>query len=386
MSYNPVHIDEMLDKLHDLSWLREKLGESEPLVDHAFPVNSDFQIMLPEGWEKVTDNQVVEGAWVRTASALAGGVEYPLTKAAILEIGAHGGIPRDHQQVMKYTLLQNEINWWMQEGLGDKQYKLLKNEDGVVLSVTRATINPFSNLALLNELLGGLQRKYGEDAGVLVDYKFHHDLELTNFRLIVPGEVRVISGTRVADDTWSTGVNFRNSLIGLKPPQLDAYLFRWVCTNGMYATHSTQTAPRRQIKDEADALEWTAMAVDEVLGGLETALDEVQGLTAIPVEGDVSMVLGDLFTQHSVPMRERTRVLNSMADLGGELTMYDVENALTRAANDESLSPRSVDILLSAGGHVAHANTGRCGSCRRLLPEGYVVPEPAEVDNSQEED
>lgn len=371
--YNPVHIDKMLPKLHSLGWLQEKLAASEPLEPHSFPVNSDFQIMLPEGWEKGADNQVVEGAWVRTAAALAGGTEYPLTKAAILEIGAQGGIPRDHQQVMKYTLLQDEINWWMQEGLGDKQFKLLKNGDGAVLGVTRATINPFSNIALLEQLVAGLHRKYGEGE-MLVDYKFHHDLELTNFRLIVPGSVRTITETRVADDTWSTGLNFRNSLIGLKPPQLDGYLFHWICTNGQYDTLSTRNAPRRQIKDEADALEWTAMAVDEVLGGLEHTLDDVQKLTEIPVEGDVSVVLGDLFVQHGVPKRERTRVLNSMADLGGALTMYDVQNAMTQAANDETLSPRSVDILLGAGGHIAHAATGRCDSCRRLLPEGYVIP------------
>lgn len=369
--YNSVHIDQMRDKLHSLDWLQEKLGASEPLVPHAFPVNDGFKLVVPGDWAKHADQEVVPGASIVTAHS---GTEYPLTKAAILETGALGGIPRDHAQKVLPSLFEQEANWWMQEGLGDANFKLLKGADDTVLGVTRATINPFSNLALLDELTAGLRRKYGADAELLVDYKSHHDLELTSFRLIVPGDVRVISGSRVADDTWSAGINFRNSLIGLKPPQLDAYLLRWWCTNGCYDTMSTMTAPRRQIKDQADAIEWAKFAVDEVLGGLETTLDGVQELTAIPVEGDVAVVLSDLFTQHAVPKAERTRILNSMADLGGELTMYDVQNAVTAAANMDGLSPRTVDILLSTGGHVAHANTGRCASCRRILPEGYVIP------------
>ena len=369
--YNSVHIDAMRPKLHSLDWLQDKLGGSEPLEPHTFPVNDGFKLVIPGDWAKHADQEVVPGASICTAH---NGTEYPLTKAAILEAGALGGIPRDHAQKVLPSLFEQETNWWMQEGLGDISFKLLKDAGGTVLGVTRATINPFSNLALLDELVNGLRRKYGEGAELLVDYKTHHDLELTNFRLIVPGDVRVITGSRIADDTWSTGINFRNSLIGLKPPQLDGYLFRWWCTNGCYDTMSTMTAPRRQIKDQADAIEWAKFAVDEVLGGLETTLDGVQELTGIPVEGDVAVVLSDLFVQHGVPKAERTRVLNSMADLGGELNMYDVQNAITSAANMDGLSPRTVDILLSTGGHVAHANTGRCAACRRILPEGYVIP------------
>lgn len=383
-----VHIDKMRDKLLSLTDVRGRLSASEPLEPHAFPVSGDFQMVIPEGWQAHAETQVVEGAWVRTASALNGGTEYPLTKAAILELGALGGIPREHQQVMKYTLLQDEANWWLQEGLGDKQFKLLKDESGTVLGVTRATINPFSNIALLDKALEGIEARYGKGE-VLVDYKFHHDLENTQMRLIVPGQQRTITDTRQADDTWSVGLNYRNSLIGLKPPQVDGYLFRWWCTNGCYDTMSTRTAPRRQIKDEADALEWMGVAVDEVLGGLESTLDGVQALTQIPVEGDVSVVLGDLFEQHSVPRAERTRVLNSMADLGGDLTMYDVQNAMTAAANMDDLSPRSVDILMGAGGHIAHAAAGRCdgsleNGCRRILPEGFAVPVQEQAEESAE--
>lgn len=383
MTHSSVHIDAMRPKLHDLDWLRGKLEASEPIEPHAFPAGEGVELVIPQDWHTVAENQVVPGALIRTAPALQGGQEYPLTKAAILEAAALCGIPRDHQQQIPAHLLVNEVNWWYQEGFGDKAFKLLKAgpsdseeegpAEGTVMGLTRHTINPFSNLALLAPVLAGIEKQYG-GGEVLVDYKFHHDLELTNFRLIVPGLVRTMTGTRVADDTWSTGINFRNSLIGLKPPELDGYLFRWWCTNGCYDTLSGQTASRRTIKDEADAVEWAAFAVDQVLGGLESTLDGVQELTSIPVEGDVSVVLSDLFTQHSVPRAERTRVLNSMADLGGDLTMYDVQNALTLAANSDQISPRTVDIMLRAGGHVAHAATGRCGSCRRVLPEGYVIP------------
>lgn len=373
--HDPVSIDQMRGQLLTMDDIRGELAVSEPLAEHSFEVNSAVVFTLADDWHNRGETEVSPGSVVHTAI---GGTEYQMTKTAILEAGAQCGIPREHAQKIPASLLQAEINWWFQAGFGDKSFKLLTQHGDTMLGMCRDTINPFSNLALLEVILGRIENTYGAGE-VLADYKFSHDLEQTCLRLIVPGQHRVIAGSRVAGDTWSTGLYFKNSLIGLKPPEVKGYLFRYWCTNGEYDTLSTVTLARRQIHDQPEALEWMTHAVDQVLGGLEHHLDEVQALTSIPVEGDVSLVLGDLFTQHGVPRAERTRVLNGMADIGGDLTMYDVQAALTVAANAEGLSPRTVDTLLGAGGHVAHASTGRCdgslaGGCRRLLPEGYVVP------------
>jgi hypothetical protein len=371
---NAVSLDEMAGTLLTLDEVRETLAASEPLAPHSFPTGSAVVFTLAEDWHSYGDTALAGTSTVRTAI---GGTELQLTKAAVIEAGALCGVPREHQQKIPAALLAAEMNWWYQSGFGDRTFKLLTQHGDTVLGMCRDTINPFSNLALLNEALAGIERQYGTGE-VLADYKFAHNLEHTGLRLIIPGQQRIISGTRVADDSWSTGLYLRNSLIGLKPPELTGYLFRHWCTNGCYDTLSTVRAGRRQIREEAEAVEWMTHAVDQVLGGLEHTLDEVQALTEIPVAGDVAVVLGDLFAQHGVPRAERTRVLNDMADIGGDLTMYDVQAAMTRAANAQGLSDRSVDVLLSAGGHIAHGAGERCTSCRRILPEGYLIPEPVE--------
>jgi hypothetical protein len=92
----------------------------------------------------------------------------------------------------------------------------------------------------------------------------------------------------------------------------------------------------------------------------------------------VSQVLRDLFAHNSIPQREQHRILAQMAELGGDLTMYDIQAAITFAANDETISPRTVDRLLELGGAVAHASSARCdGSlphgCHQLLPDNFAA-------------
>ena len=209
---------------------------------------------------------------------------------------------------------------------------------------------------------------------MLADYKFTHNLERTNLRLIVPGQQRVISGTRVADDTWSAGIQFRNSLAGPEQTQIEGYLFRWWCTNG--CTDTLAEAPalnRRQTSSPEDAYEWARESVDEILGSLEGSFTAVQSTTDVQVEPDqVAAVVRDLFTEHAVPARHRERIISELADVGEDMTAYDVMNAITVAANADGVSPDATEQILRLGGHVAHVgSTDRCGECRRILPGGF---------------
>jgi hypothetical protein len=222
-------------------------------------------------------------------------------------------------------------------------------------------------------MLKGIQDAYGEGE-VLADYKFTHNTERTNLRLIVPGQQRVISGTRVADDTWSAGIQFRNSLAGVEQTAIDGYLFRWWCTNGCTDTLASVSAlNRRQTPDPKDAYDWARESVNEILGGLEGSFDAVQSTTALAVEPDqVAAVMRDLFAEHAVPARSRERIIIELADAGEDMTVYDVLGAITVAANADGVSPDAVEQILSLGGHVAHAaGTDRCGECRRILPGGF---------------
>lgn len=381
---NVVTIEEMQGKLHDMDWLREKLSATEPLGSAVFnaggaKVRIDETDAEGKRWNdrELTD---VAPAWLEVM----GGERYALTRQAILEIGSECHIPRQYQQAVPTDLLTANVNWWLSGGLGERGFKLLTSGTAaaplsdppaggpipLARAVTRASVFPFSNLALLDVMAEGLEKKYGKGE-ILVDYKFHHDLEATAFCLIVPGFQRVIEGTHVADDTWSAGLRFKNSLTGLKQTAMDTYLFRWWCTNGAVDTMAGTGGFARRGTTQEDVLVWAREAVDEVLGGLEHTFEEIQAMVEIPVAGDVTSVLADLFTRHSLPVREQKSIIAAMADTD-DMTMYGLMQAATQAANGEGMDPRSVESLMRMGGHIVRSSAaGRCEGCRRLLPEGW---------------
>lgn len=377
-----VSIDKMRDQLLTLDQVREQLAVTEPLTEHLFtPRGVEFKI--PEDWadREVSDDAPLEGAVVQIGGDGASAGEYTLTRNSLLETGSACRITRGYQKAIPPDLLRVNLEWWFGHGhTEDKEFKLLtREEDGqspVVSAFTRGSVTPFSNLHLLDALLTGIENKYGAGE-VLADYKFSHSVERTHMRLIVPGEHRTITGSSVADDTWSVGLQLKNSLIGLRQTILDGYLFRWWCTNGCIDTLATSGGfSRRTQHTPEEVYEWARTSVDQVLGGLEETLDGVQALTDIPVSHDATLVLRDLFAQYNLPVRERDRVIAQMADTD-EPNMYGLLNAITVTANADNVPVSAVEQLMAMGGHAAHAVAGRCSAdhpCRRLLPEGYEVP------------
>lgn len=383
MSHTAVSIDDMRGQLISLDTARERLAQTEPLTGITFACGSGAKIRLGTGWH---DGELTNpaDAWLRVSE---NGEEYQLTRQAVMQLGSEAHYPRKGQEWLSAALLEDIINYGLSAGWGNKEYKLLVQES-TALAFTRHTITPFSNLALLDSITTAIRKSYGNDAELLVDYKFHHDLETTALRVIVPGHDRIITNDRVPDDTWSTGIQLDNSLIGLRQTKLGGYLFRHWCTNGMYDVKNASGGfSRRGDHTPEEAYAWAEQQVEDILGGLEHTLDNVQTLTSIPVEGEVVPVLRDLFEQHSIPKAERERVIDTMADLGGELTLYDVQSAITQAANLDGLHPRSVNYLLTAGGHLAHASSDRCNEdhpCRRLMPAGWEPPAEAAESGEQE--
>jgi hypothetical protein len=367
---NAVDIEEMRGKLLTLDDVRERLASTEPLADRVFEA-PQAQLRLEHGWAGGEDTSLAS-AWLRIEGDED---EIQLTKQAALEVGAFCRLPRKLQEEAPADLVQTFANRMLSENLARyKEVKLLvRPGQNIGTALTNHTIQPFSNLEFLDIMLAGIQEHYGEGE-VLADYKFFHDLERTNLRLIVPGEQRVISGTRVADDTWSAGIQFRNSLAGIEQTQIDGYLFRWWCTNGCTDTLAQVPAlSRRQFPSPAEAYEWARESVDSILGQLEGSFDAVQATTALPVAPDqVAATMRDLFTEHAVPARSRERIISELADAGEDMTVYDVLNAVTVTANADGVSPDATEQLLSLGGHIAHvASADRCDECRRILPQGF---------------
>jgi hypothetical protein len=382
-----AHLAEQGTPLLTMAELRERLAATEPLHEVTFPAGQELSFALQPGWGDHADGELT-GAVLTTAHS-----SFSLTKKALLEAGAFCGIPRKYQERCPSNLLQDQLNYWFREGWitdNDKKEKTFKvlslgtpngTDNPTALAMTRGTIQPFSNVELLDHAVARIEAAYGAGVEVVSDYKFWHDLESTHYRLIVPGQSRIIENTGQPDDSWSAGIDIRNSLTGLKPPVIQGYLFRWWCTNGCADTLlSTGQFSRRGNHDIGDVWQWAENAVDEVLGGLEGSFQAVQGLTEISVADDVILVLNDLFSQYGIPQRERSRITQNLAAQEGAITLYAVMQAITQAANMDGLEQNAVAKILALGGHVTHAATLRCDAdhpCRRLMPEGYQVPTPA---------
>ncbi len=371
-----ITTEDMRGNLLTMDQVREQLAQSEPLTQVTFSTGESPSAEFRQGWHKTELTEPAQ-VWLRVPN----GERYQLTHQAAQQLASECHINRGYQEMIPATLLQENVNWWLSTGLGDRELKLLcagtgedlnGNEVPLAVAQTRATITPFSNLRLVDTIISRIEAKYGQGE-VLADYKRWHDLEHTVFRFIVPAERRVISGTGEDDDAWSVGVQFKNSLIGLRQTFIDGYLFRWVCTNGeIDVAHSSGGFARRGSSPD-DVYEWAREAVDEVLEGMPVSLDNVQALTSQEIperEGAVRAVLTDLFSQYSIPVRERHRVFEAMADVGS-LTMYNLMNEVTRTANLDGLPYRSVEQLMSLGGHIMHSIGGRCTSCNRLLPPDW---------------
>jgi hypothetical protein len=368
-----VSIDQMRPKLLTLPAVLDTLGSTEPLSTHEFSIGERIAFEVDPGWQHGLDAKAgTEQVGVRAIIGQPGGIrEFPLTKDALLEATSLCGMGKGYAARCPAELLEPALNYWYSRGLAERQrgikdFQLLAT-GGTGAAITRASITPFSNLRLTEQILAAIGDRYGEQE-ILVDYKFHHSLRRTHLRLILPGQSRLLVDTGTPDDTWSVGVQLKNSLTGEERTAVEGYLFRWTCTNGAIDTaHSTGAWTRRGNSTEDDAYEWARATVEEVLGGLEPALDAVQGLTKIPVEGEVNDVLRDVFSHYRVAVPDRARIIENMVEQGGDLTMYSVMAAVTQAANVPDLDPAHLDNLLRMGGDLAHTAPGRCGSCRRLM-------------------
>lgn len=359
----------MKSKLHTVEHLRTVLATTEPLNAIPFTVGDMVHFDINPGWhhgiEAKSPTDTVE------ASVTLGRTPVQLTKGAILEAASTFGLPRTYVEKCPAELLAPQLNYWWRNGMmtrtpSRRDFQLLTTR-GIGSAFTRQSLQPFSNLALLDQVLAGVQEKYG-NAEVLVDYKLTHNLRRTVSRIIIPHQRREITGSGTTNDEWSVGLQWKNSLVGEFQTAIEGYLFRWTCTNGQIDTRANSgTWTRRSGASEQEVYTWARYAVDEVLGGLEPALDAVQATTTIPIEGDVSATLRDIFEHYRVPVAHRVKIIELVTAHEGPLTMYALMNAITQVANEFGMEPAHVENLMRMGGDLPHAATSRCGACRRLM-------------------
>jgi hypothetical protein len=362
-----ITINDVKEKLLTLDTVRETLERTEPLDTYEFEVGGNsVAFKLEDEFNhglKALKNDEVVSAYITVS-----GKELQLTRDSLYQFASEAYMSKGFVQNSSAHIVAEQLNEQFGAGLAGKDYKVLAVNGNKAAAMTRGALVPYSNLRLLQTALDGIEGKYGKGE-VFADYKFTHTLEQTHIRLIVPEYVRVIENTGTENDTWSVGIQIKNSLVGDEQTEILGYLFRYWCTNGAIDTANSANSvwSRRGAGGKTDAVyEWAADAVDEVLGGLEGSLDLVQGMTDISIEGTAVEALRDVFTTWRISTADRQRILNNMVN-EDNMTMYALMQAVTQAANIDGVSAANVDRLMRAGGDLPLIANDRCGSCHRFL-------------------
>lgn len=379
-----VTIDQMKDKLLTIEQVTQQLQKTEPLTTEHLSSEAKVAFKLQPDWAHGIDS--MGGTDTVGAAMTINGVERQLTKEAALQAGANFGLPAPYMKKVPAHYIEGLLNYHYNGGMGDTEYSVLSVGDNIS-AFTRPTLVPFSNLNLLEKTVEGIQTRHGQDAQIFADYKFQNSLFQTDVRLIVPAQERVMIDTQMQDvptgqqDVWMAGLHLSNSLVGKKQTTLEAYMFRWWCTNG--ATTSLEGIgnwSRRSNGQNDDIYEWARETVEEVLGGLEYRFDQVQALTMLNVAGNTADVLREIFREYEVPVSQRDAIMARLLE-SETLTMYSIMQAITQVANEADMEDRRRDRLMRIGGALPteHFDTLKAQVWREGHLADPTAPNPYEI-------
>jgi hypothetical protein len=349
-----ITIEDMRSKLVSMETLHQRLQQTEPLSVEHLSTETSVSFRFDPDW--MSDAEIPDIEPVR-AYITVDGTERQMTKGAAFQAAANVGIPAALAKRLPSPNLERDLDYFYSSGGRDKEYNMLAVGERVS-AFTRPTIVPFSNLQLLEQTIDGIANRFGPGVEVFADYKFMNTLARTDIRLIVPEYRHVIEHGDMPDvpegeqDEWMAGVHLFNSAIGKGQTTMDAYLFRYWCTNGeSIQNDAVGIWSRRHDGQQEDVYEWARQSVDDVFSGLTERFKAVQSLVSLEVP-NIGEVLSTVFGQYDVPVSHRDLITDAMVNPDMPRTMYAIMNAITGAANDMSVSMERADRLMRIGGGI----------------------------------
>lgn len=382
---DPVPFDAEAAGMLTVAGARKEFAATEPLGTVTFWTGDPgVEVIYGKGWSEAEPGEAAP-AWL----LLPDGNCYQLTRQAADMLGSTAKANKKFQAFIPSELLSKIVTWALREGLAERELKMLLAGEGednsghpapLAVAQTRATVEPFSNLRLLDIVLLAARAKLGDDAAdsAVVDYKFFHDFEHTSFRVVFPAAVWPLNGD--PDDPWFYGVEVINSLTGARQTELAGYLFRGASTVGIPDVEHASGGFNRRGSAPDDVYGWAAESVQEIFGHLDDAFRGLAKLTSQVVDDEYGSVLRQFFKESPVAAELKLRILADLEDSPQELTMFDLAHAAGKAANAEGASWREVRSLQLLAGHILHQGGGMCdgslpGGCRRILPAGWEAPQ-----------
>lgn len=371
---------------------REQFAQTEPLAAASFATLADSDRKAPytiydDKWRYRTEDAPVTEpvpVWLVVPEL---GKTFQLTFQAAQQLGSTCRIPQDLQVSIPSDHVQNLVNWFLADprGLGERLLKLLispqqgQDDSGkpcpLAVAQTRATVQPFSNLTLLDEIQKVISAKYGSAAATraVAHFTMHHDLEHTDCCVVVPDASRGIAG-----EQWAPGLMFTNSCIGLKQTTATGALVR-MDSSGVVLDGAHSAGGFKRLNSTPDeAYEWMGEAASDCLRALdEIGFGNVKDLADMPIGEHAGTFVESLCNEFRVPKAQLERITAVLEEWTGPLTMYELVGIISRLANMEGLNWRAVSQLQVMSGHVVHSEGARCTAgkpCYRALPPGFILP------------
>ena len=371
----PITIEQMLErnKLVTLDQGREILATTEPLAYVNFETGDQVRFRVQDGWNSdLASKHGTEpvDAFVTFSAGLNDGREYQLSLDALHQAAGQFGYGKGLAERSPGFLLEDQLNYWFRTGLDKSLQLMVIGEDQLGSAFTRDSVQPFSNLEILDKALEVIERKH-PGASVYVDRnKLTHSLRLTHLQLVLPDVARLIEGSGEVDDRWWGGLQWTNSMTAEKQSAWEAFMFRQRCTNGYIDVLGEGGVWSRKSngQDRDAVLAWAETAVDEALGHFDGIFERVQGLVGMAIDpNNVGATANDLFEQYRIPTAARQRIIANLVETD-QLTMYSLTNAVTQAANGAVGTAEQQRLMRTGGDVIRHAD--RCGGCHRILPDG----------------
>lgn len=261
-------------------------------------------------------------------------------------------------------LQQENVNYWLDQ---------FRDVDAVFHSIghsLKGVYSPTKKIIPMSQVMGVISRVFSPDDVVSSfnadDDVVHLDVIASNLNIEVPGH-----GTQERPhlgDITNGGLRFFVYPNQEKAPVVETYFHRLVCTNGMSSPSTEHTIRLRgnTVEEVLESLETNARAL---MAELPEKLENYKHTAEINAPEKLGEFAYQLAAEHSLPHMVVDRVMNNLAALPEQPSVYDVIQGITSIAN-EDVSWRNKIKIQRLGGDLAmntEKTMHRCDRCERPL-------------------
>lgn len=203
------------------------------------------------------------------------------------------------------------------------------------------------------------------------DSKFHIDVA-TSHSVTVPPAPAIPDRRLGTVDTTRGGIRILATPHQSKPPIVQTYFHRLVCTNGMTAPRAESTIALRG-KTVEEILVEMEEAASRLLGNMDAQLAHYADMANKRVRGNPATFAFRVAQENGIGARATERIMSRAGALptDGQVSLYDVVNIFTEVAQSGMQYTGQVRLQEVAGTMTADAEAtlNRCTSCEKPLDQ-----------------